>query len=286
MKKFFRALVILLIAFPWAIIQIIYNKFSYKKYIRVLIYHHVDISSFEKFLRQINFIQKKYNIITPAQFEEFESGKYNIEKNSVLLTIDDGFKSGSNLEDQVFYKNNIKVIYFIVNDFIKCQEYSENIKFIKNNFQIKDEVEVDRLGKTGSLNMCEIKNLLEAGHTIGAHTRSHIRLSTLLRDDDLYSEVISSANELGSDIGVPIRHFAFTFGDIKSIGINSLKLTMKNFDFIYTGIRGKNFSHSKLIYRDAVDVDDGALKLWIILNGGYDIFYFMDKLKLWMMLKK
>ena len=48
-------------------------------------------------------------------------------------------------------------------------------------------------------------------------------------------------------MNLKINHFAFTYGNYESIGEESLKKAFKKFDYIYSSLRGNNFSNFKKI---------------------------------------
>lgn len=81
-------------------------------------YHHIHKYSskfhslhFDKFKRQINFLRKNYNILTPAEFyKKLKKKKFN--KKDCVLTFDDGYTSQYNLAYKFLNKFNIKAFYF------------------------------------------------------------------------------------------------------------------------------------------------------------------------------
>jgi peptidoglycan/xylan/chitin deacetylase (PgdA/CDA1 family) len=117
--------------------------------------------------------------------------------------------------------------------------------------------------------------LLETGHTIGAHTRTHARLSELRQANELEAEIIDSANVLERNLGVKVEHFAYPFGDLDSFSPSALALARQRFSFIYTGLRGDNArgAPSWSLRRDAIAPSNSLGLVGSLLEGGADIRY-------------
>jgi peptidoglycan/xylan/chitin deacetylase (PgdA/CDA1 family) len=76
------------------------------------------------------------------------------------------------------------------------------------------EAYFDRLGYTGPripLSAAELVELDDAGHTIGTHTHSHHRLTSIPYDDAL-ADIMTGKQDLESILGKPVVHFAYPYG--------------------------------------------------------------------------
>ena len=109
------------------------------------------------------------------------------------------------------------------------------------------------------MNWDDLSALLEQGHTIGAHTKSHARLSTISDTEELKSEIVYSADLIEKKLGIEIEHFAYTFGDINSINQQAIDIARIRFRYIYSGIRGLNRAGNYGIYRDTSAEQDSKL---------------------------
>jgi peptidoglycan/xylan/chitin deacetylase (PgdA/CDA1 family) len=139
----------------------------------------------------------------------------------------------------------------------------------------------------------DLAGLIEQGHTIGCHTKTHARLNEFSTKDELELEIISSAQKISDNLGVNINHFAFTFGDIDSFSIEALEVAKSKFNFVYSGIRGVNLGGMSpfAIRRDAVayQLKDNRYRLFnirllsVFLNGFLDFLYSpaRDKIDSW-----
>jgi peptidoglycan/xylan/chitin deacetylase (PgdA/CDA1 family) len=73
------------------------------------------------------------------------------------------------------------------------------------------------------LNIGELKQLAEAGMSIGAHTLSHPVLS-LCSEDEARHEIQNSKNSLERALGKPVWAFAYPFGNPSTLGERELRL--------------------------------------------------------------
>ena len=250
------------------------NKENYG-YVRVLMFHHISPEQFKIFEKIIHNLASKYKFITPEESKRFIDGKYKPKSTNILITFDDGFKSNLVAARKVLNPLGIKGIFFIPSEFIDMTDRSKQKEFIAQNIYdntiSEDEVSADML----PLNWPEVKKLLEDGHTIGGHTKSHRRISILGSDDLLRDEITQSADRLEKKLDIEIRHFAYPFGDIDSIDKQALKLIKKRYQYCFSGVRGANYypTPSYAILRDVVNVDDPELYTRFIIEGGLDFLY-------------
>lgn len=110
--------------------------FSRKNRIIILMYHRIcklnNIHDFkldvdylitsEEFERQIAYISKNYNAISFDDFTEYHKSKAKSPKNSVIITIDDGYKDCYTNVYPILKKYNIPAMFFIATDYIDSQE--------------------------------------------------------------------------------------------------------------------------------------------------------------------
>lgn len=249
--------------------------------LRVIIIHNIDQKSFSELDNLIYELKKNsWNFITPDEFYFLKKHNKKIQGKNILITFDDGYESQYVFAKKVLKKHKIKTIFFVINNFIFINEY-EKKKFIQK--KLFPNIRNIDFKKFNNIKLDQLKDLINQGHTIGAHTRSHARLSEIQDKDILTDEIISAADDLEIKIGYKVKNFAYTFGDIKSINDISIKLAASRFDFIYSGLRGENNNNSKIIARDALNFYSDLKLNHAILNGIYDIFYRnkLKKLKSW-----
>jgi peptidoglycan/xylan/chitin deacetylase (PgdA/CDA1 family) len=209
------------------------------------------------------------------------SGDEPIQGQNLLLTFDDGFASNRVVAEEILNPMGIRALFFAVSDFVALEDREEARHFIAKNIQPGSSA--DKL-PSHLINMrwTDLEALLEQGHCVGGHTRTHTRLSQINTESDLEREIISSADTLEKRLGVPIEHFAYTFGDIASFSEKALAIAKSRFRFIYSGLRGDNtFGVSPLaLRRDAVNAHDSTALLGAFLEGLADLHYVQSRAEL------
>ncbi len=128
----------------------------------------------------------------------------------------------------------------------------------------------------------DLKILLKKGHEIGCHTKTHANLGQINDITKLKKEIIKSAKILKNLLKKNVKHFAFSYGNYKSMNEKSLKIAFQKYDHIYSCLRGNNFYNygNTLIKRDTVYLDSSDDLLKIFLSGFVDLKYLLQLQKL------
>jgi len=230
--------------------------------------HHVPYANFDSFADLIHYLHFKYGFVDPSCAGH---GK------GLILTFDDGFQSQFDFNLKYLKPYGIKALYFIPTSFIKCDKLYLN-KYLINNFKLNANNSC--LNEMLPMTWDQIITLSEQGNTIGHHTENHVNLGSCICADRLHGEIIDSAKITESIINKKIDHFAFPFGSISNINKTSAKIIFNNYKYIYTGIRGINYHNQNIFYRDALTTLETKKEVNFILNGGYDIFYLFQRLRI------
>ena len=258
----------------------IFNLFRSKNVIRILVYHHVEKKDFKKLSNQLKNLKKNWNFISPKQFENHLNKKDILKGRNLLVTFDDGFKSNFFVEKEVLDRLKIKAIFFVPSDFIKFNSIKKSQKFLNNN--ILDYIKPKDFKKLRNMTINDLRILLKKGHEIGCHTKTHANLGQINDISELKEEIIKSSKILKNVLKKNIKHFAFSYGNYKSMNYKSLKIAFKNYEYIYSCLRGNNFYNynKNLIKRDTVYLDSSNDLLKIFLFGFVDFKYFFQLKKL------
>lgn len=210
-----------------------------KNELRVLLYHDIAPQDQDNFGSQLRWLQRSWNFVSAEQFTAMVSGDAPINGRNLLLAFDDGFASNRVVAKDILNPLGIKALFFVMSDFVGIEDKKEARHFIAKNIYpgtIADELPAN----WSNMGWTDLEDLLKEGHCIGAHTRTHARLSTITTESDLVQEIITSADVLEQHLGVPIEHFAYTFGDLASFSEQALAVARRRFRFIYSGLRGNN----------------------------------------------
>lgn len=241
--------------------------------LRVLLYHDIAPWQEERFAAQLRWLSRFWQFLSPDEFASVITGSRELKKDSLLLTFDDGFISNRRVAEKVLNPMGIKGLFFVVSEFAGLSREADYQTFVAQN--ICPSLQAENVpSHWRNMGWDDLSYLLESGHSIGAHTAHHSRLSQLA-NNDLEEEIVFSADILEQKLRCSIKHFAYTFGDLGSFSPAALALSRKRFDFIYTGLRGVNHKDVMpwAIRRDAVTADDSFALIGSLLEGGADGFY-------------
>ena len=194
-KKFIITVLILLILSISKSFGINLNNFNTKTGVISLMYHRFNENKYpstnvrnEIFIEQLKLINNtELEFITFKKFEEIITT--SIDKNYILLTIDDAFES--------FYLNAWPILK------------EENIPFILF-------VSTREIGKRGYMTWDQIKEVsLNNLATIGNHSHSHDYLIDW-KNDKIKSDIQTSMNIFKEKLGYSPDIFSYPFGEYSS----------------------------------------------------------------------
>jgi peptidoglycan/xylan/chitin deacetylase (PgdA/CDA1 family) len=239
----------------------------------VLLYHDISEIEAPSFKKQLIFIRKYWNFITPQEFEYYMVNKDKVKGRNVIITFDDGFYSNYLVAKSILSEFNIKALFFINPKFISCNNINESKSFIANrifkNLSVSDIPEHWK-----NMSWIDVKTLFKEGHCIGHHTYSHADLGNITDQDILNEEIVSSAYIIESHINYFPIHFAFPFGTINNFSKQALKISKEKFKYIHTGLRGDNYkAPTECIRRHSFNPNDSNWLIGFFLEGGGDFMY-------------
>lgn len=241
--------------------------------LRVLLFHDIAPNQYGVFKDKIEWLSKKWKFVGPEQFGDMLSGKKPVEGDSLLLTFDDGFCSDRVVAEKILNPMGIRALFFVISEFSKLDDKDMQSKFISDNLYPGEKVP-ENTKHMRNMSIADLKYLVETGHTIGSHTTSHGRLSSIT-GEALVSEIVSGADWLQDQLDVNIDHFAYSFGDLASFSREALNVARARFSYIYTGMRGDN---SRLvppwaIRRDSIAIENSLSLVGAFVEGAADFRY-------------
>ena len=269
------------IIYPFKRLILFFKKFLFNvepNELRVLLYHDIPQEKFNKFYQQLIILKKSWNFISPDEFSKIMDKKKKLKGRNLLLTFDDGYISNSLVAKNILDPLNIKAIFFVVLDFINIKNKRKAKEYVASNIypSLKNE---DVPNTYYNMNWTNLKELVNNGHTIGAHTKSHIRLSDIKNHNKLYDEIVMSTDIIEKKLNISIKYFAFPFGNKLSFSKDALLIAKKRFDFIFSGLRGDNNNTSKnyVLFRDSINIDFSKFLIGSFLEGNSDFYYKKSK---------
>lgn len=242
--------------------------------LRVMIYHDIAPPEMSLFAEQLRWLARHWDFISPGSFADIISGEEQLRGRKLLLTFDDGFASNRVAAEEILNPMGLKALFFPVSDFVAIEDHDEARRFIANNIRINEEPG-DLPSHLRNMSWLDLEALLEQGHSIGAHTMTHARLSEIEEEKDLEREIVAGGDVMERRLGVAIEHFSFTFGNMASISCKARAVARKRYRFIFAGLRGDNARNTKpdALWRDAARPGDSKAFLGACLEGAADIRY-------------
>ncbi len=187
-----------------------------------------------QFEEQIIFLKKNgYTVVSMADFDAFIRGKKQLPRKSVVITIDDGYRSIYNVAYPIIQRHRIPVTAYIYTDFI---------------------------GSGAALTWAQVKDMSRSGLVdIQSHTKSHSKLSERGKSETasayaarIDAELETSRAAIAKQIGMPVVYLAYPYGGTNASIAD--KAGVAGYANATTVIRGVNaaFAPRHLLRRDMV----------------------------------
>jgi peptidoglycan/xylan/chitin deacetylase (PgdA/CDA1 family) len=242
---------------------------------RILMLHDVPESQTDRFHRLLQYLLEEHGVLTPREAEERLSGGGGPSDSGrvpYLLTFDDGFKTNATVAGKILQGYGVKAIFFVCPDFLDLPPESHEVVIAANIYEGRIDESFPEERRFMSWDDCRL--LAQSGHTIGAHSLSHRRLAGL-DEAGLVREIVTPGEILENRLGVPVKWFAYPFGDIDSIDASSLQIIGSRYSFCCSGIRGLNTSETRslTLLREQLLLDMPFKYQQLILNGALDWYY-------------
>lgn len=244
----------------------------YKRGVLVLNYHSVNPShkfstSPYDFEEQMLFLKENYEVISLNDLNAPGFNPLMVDKVKVIITFDDGYEDNFLYAYPILKKYNLPAIIFITTD------------FIFNNVDITKDWPV--YNNLKPLKPEQIKEMLSNKISIGSHSKTHYRSSSLSAEE-FASELSKSQQDIEKYIGIKIDTFAFPFGQKKDcVQFDQSIFTNNNYQIVCTtswGINYKNYDQFKL-KRIRIDYFDSLKDFKNKLRGKWDFVKYFQALK-------
>jgi peptidoglycan/xylan/chitin deacetylase (PgdA/CDA1 family) len=199
--------------------------------VRIVHYHYVFEDERDRFERQLRFLAGN---LTPVSLSD-AVGRLRegaIVGDEVVVTFDDGFRNQLDVAAPLLAEHGFSACFFLVTELLGADEEAAR-RFCRERLHLPRPVE--------PLGWGDAERLLELGHELGSHTRSHPDLTAVARER-LVEELESSRAELEERFG-HVRHFSAPYGDGRrfSAAISEAARTV-GYESCASALRGRNAS--------------------------------------------
>jgi peptidoglycan/xylan/chitin deacetylase (PgdA/CDA1 family) len=137
----------------------------------------------------VAYQERGYAFVTASQISQWNQA-------SVLLTIDDGTAAAADWLLRRAGRFDVSAVYFVVVDWLD-----------------RPPPRSPEHAYRGLASWQDVARLRDAGHTLGSHSMSHVRLASQSHDR-VRRELFESRERLATASGRPVEHFAAPFGSI------------------------------------------------------------------------
>jgi peptidoglycan/xylan/chitin deacetylase (PgdA/CDA1 family) len=236
-----------------------------KPAIRVLTYHRFGESlrdpfcvSTDEFAKQMEFLAEQNAAVSLADLDRYLKGQTTLQNSSVVVTIDDGFRSLYAEALPVLKDFQIPAVAFITPGLLGRRDMSTDPE--------------------PYLTWEELSEIADSGMTIGSHAWSHRSLGDLTAEE-IRMEAVLSRESLEHHLQRPVDSFAYPFGtraDFNKMTADILKNNGYSCAFTSQhGTIGEGLDPYALP-RIKVEGGEGLWLFRLLLRGGLDAWRFVD----------
>ncbi|MDD3531536.1 MAG: polysaccharide deacetylase family protein [Candidatus Pacebacteria bacterium] len=127
-----------------------------------------------------------YHVVSFGDLENHYRSEAALPDKPIIISFDDGWSNQFHYAFPLLKKHRYTAAFFVFTNPIGSNK----------NFITWDE----------------LREMRDAGMTIGSHSRSHPYLTTLSDPTKLWNEIAGSKERLEKELGVPVTEFAYPFG--------------------------------------------------------------------------
>jgi peptidoglycan/xylan/chitin deacetylase (PgdA/CDA1 family) len=220
----------------------------------VLTYHRVsdDYSNGwtirpREFAEQMNWLRWNYELVSLEEAQRRIRARSN-DRACVAITFDDGYAENCRMALPMLIALRIPCTYFVCTD------------NVVRGVPFPHDVEQ---GFSCAPNTVEqLRAIARAGIAIGAHTRTHANLGGIHDPVRLRDEVIVAGEELQDVVGMPVRYFAFPFGQHSNLNPAAFQLAYEaGYDGVCSAYGGYNIPGDDPFHLQRFCVDGPSIRM-------------------------
>lgn len=204
-------------------------------------------TSRQEFRRAIEWLSTRFDMISLAAAQQRIESDTN-RRPAFALTFDDGYAENCDWAVPWLIERQVPFTYFVTSDPVL------EGGFFPHDLAMGNRLPANTLDQLRALAACEHVE-------IGAHTRSHANLGAIHDPQQLWDEVVRSAEELQQAVGSRVERFAFPFGQHVNLNANVFDLLAEHgFLAACSAYGGYNFAGGDAFHVQRMCCDGPAIK--------------------------
>ncbi len=190
--------------------------------------HYVFDDQRKAFTRQIAMLKELGEFVSTENAVEMVSGSVPIDGHYFHLSFDDGLECLLRNAAPILDASEIPTLVFVNSALAAGATATERAQW------------ESATNYAASLRVMDWAQLSASGFEIGAHTRTHRRLSEISRDEILLrSEIVDCKTEIEAALGRPCDYFAWPFGSHRDIDETAHRLIRSaGYKASFSAVRG------------------------------------------------
>lgn len=203
-------------------------------------------TSNEVFAKSIRYLQQNFDLVSLSEAQErIRSGKNH--RPAACVTFDDGYAANCEQAIPLLIREHIPVTYFVTTGPVlegHCFEHDE---------QMGNHLRLNSID--------ELKAMAAAGIEIGSHTRNHTDIGQVHDESVMVDEIVTARDDLAAALDVPIRYFAFPFGQHANLHPRAFEIAQDaGFEGVLSGYGRHHYPGGETFHLQRMCVDGPAIR--------------------------
>jgi peptidoglycan/xylan/chitin deacetylase (PgdA/CDA1 family) len=230
--------------------------------VRVLFYHRVAdqhqngwTMPTAAFADQIRWLQTRFDLVSLSEAQlRITSGKNRWP--TACITFDDGYADNCEFAIPLLLQRRIPFTYFVSTDnVLRGKPFEHDVK----------------IGQPLPPNtLSQLRNLVDAGVDIGAHTRGHVHLGPPMSRQQMTDEIVGSKHELETALKMIVRYFSFPFGQLADMSPTAFQVAYNaGFQGVCSAYGGYNFPADDPFHLRRIHADPEVIRFknWLTVDS-------------------
>ncbi|HJN07239.1 MAG: polysaccharide deacetylase family protein [Pirellulaceae bacterium] len=229
--------------------------------VMILFYHRIADHGangwsmpFATFAHQMRWLRHNFDLVSLEEAQRRVAIGKN-DRSAVAVTFDDGYAENCERALPLLLEQRIPVTYFVAS-----QHILEGRPF-------PHDVADGRPLPANTVD--QLRELIDAGVEIGAHTRTHPDLGAIQDPAILFDEMAVCRNELEDALQCPIRYFSFPYGLHQNLSGPAFAMAREiGFAAVCSAYGGYNFPGDDAFHLQRIHADPDIIRLknWLTVD--------------------